>query len=61
MADAVAVLSSTLDTSEAAQRLASLSVPRLADYVTVSMLQPDGSIKLVGAGARQSGADRDDP
>ncbi|HEY7024732.1 MAG TPA: ATP-binding protein [Candidatus Limnocylindrales bacterium] len=47
MADAVAVLTSTLETNEAAQRLASLSVPRLADYVTVSMLQPDGSLKLV--------------
>ena len=47
MADAVAVLSGTLDAGEAAQRLASLSVPRLADYVTVSMVQPDGSIKLV--------------
>jgi len=47
MGDAVAVLTSTLDANEAAQRLASLSVPRLADYVTVSMLQPDGSISLV--------------
>jgi PAS domain S-box-containing protein len=47
MADAVAVLSSTLDTNEAAQRLAELSVPRFADYVTVSMVQADGSIKLV--------------
>ena len=47
MADAVAVLSSTLDAHEAAQRLADLSVPRLADYVTVSMVQPDGTIKLV--------------
>jgi len=47
MADAVAVLTSTLDANEAAQRLASLSVPRLADYVTVNMLQPDGSLKLV--------------
>jgi signal transduction histidine kinase len=46
MSDAVAVLSSTLDADEAAQRLASLSVPRLADYVTVSMVQPDGSINL---------------
>jgi PAS domain S-box-containing protein len=47
MADAVAVLTSTLDANDAAQRLASLSVPRLADYVTVNMLQPDGTIKLV--------------
>ena len=47
MADAVAVLSSTLDAHEAAQRLADLSVPRLADYVTVNMLQPDGTIKLI--------------
>lgn len=47
MADAVAILSSTLDTHEAAQRLADLSVPRFADYCNVSLLQPDGSIQLV--------------
>jgi PAS domain S-box-containing protein len=44
MAEAVAVLSSTLDTDEAARRLANLAVPRLADYCTVHMLAPDGSI-----------------
>jgi signal transduction histidine kinase len=47
MADAVAVLSSTLDVEEAASRLADLSVPRLADYCTVHLLQPDGSISSV--------------
>ena len=47
MADAVGVLSSTLDADDAAQRLADLSVPLLADYCTVSLLQPDGSIRLV--------------
>jgi PAS domain S-box-containing protein len=47
MSDAVAVLTSTLETAETAQRLADLSVPRLADYCTVSMLQDDGTIKLV--------------
>lgn len=47
MADAVAVLSSTLDVEEAARRLADLSVPRLADYCTVHLLEPDGSISSV--------------
>ena len=47
MTDAVAILSSTLDTHEAAQRLADLSVPRFADYCTVTLLQPDRSIQLV--------------
>jgi PAS domain S-box-containing protein len=47
MAEAVGVLSSTLDADDAAQRLADLSVPLLADYCTVSLLQPDGSIRLV--------------
>lgn len=44
LADAVAVLSSTLDSDEAARRLASLAVPRLADYCTVHMRAADGSI-----------------
>jgi len=44
MAEAVAVLSSTLDVDEAARRLASLAVPRLADYCTVHMKAADGSI-----------------
>ena len=44
MADAVAVLSGTLDAAEAANRLARLCVPRLADYCVVDMLEPDGSI-----------------
>jgi PAS domain S-box-containing protein len=47
LVDAVAVLSSSLDTDEAAQRLAQLSVPRFADYCTVTLVQPDGSLKLV--------------
>jgi PAS domain S-box-containing protein len=44
MADAVAALSGTLDVAEAASRLADLCVPKLADYCTVDMLEPDGSI-----------------
>lgn len=44
IADAVAVLSSTLDANEAARRLATLSVPRLADYCTVHLLSEDGDI-----------------
>lgn len=47
MADAVAVLSSTLDSDEAARRLAALAVPRLADYCTVHMRAADGSIASV--------------
>jgi PAS domain S-box-containing protein len=47
MADAVAVLSSTLDTEEAARRLADLAVPRLADYCTVHMRTSDGGIANV--------------
>ncbi len=43
MADAAVALSSTLDTHEAARRLAHLAVPRLADYCTVQLLKPDGS------------------
>jgi len=44
MAEAVAVLSNTLDLGEAARRLASLAVPRLADYCTVHLKAADGSI-----------------
>lgn len=47
MADAVAVLSSTLDAREAARRLAELAVPRLADYCTVHLRNPDGTIENV--------------
>jgi PAS domain S-box-containing protein len=47
MAEAVAVLSSTLDTDEAARRLASLAVPRLADYCTVHLKSADGTINNV--------------
>lgn len=47
MADAVAVLSSTLDAEEAARRLASLAVPRLADYCAVHLRGRDGSIRNV--------------
>ena len=47
MAEAIAALSSTLDSTEAAQRLANLAVPRLADYCTVHMIDRDGSIKVI--------------
>ena len=47
MAEAVAILSSTLDADEAARRLATLAVPRLADYCTVHMTAADGSIANV--------------
>lgn len=47
IADAVSVLSSTLDSDEAARRLASLAVPRLADYCTVHMRAADGNIVSV--------------
>ena len=55
LADAVAVLSSTLDTHEAARRLADLAVPRLADYCTVHLRDADGIDRERGAGARRSG------
>ncbi|HLB44578.1 MAG TPA: GAF domain-containing protein, partial [Candidatus Limnocylindrales bacterium] len=47
MVDAVAALSGTLDMTEAARRLADLCVPQLADYCTVDMLEPDGSVSPV--------------
>ncbi len=47
IAEAATVMSSTLDTVEAARRLAELAVPRLADYCTVDMLEADGSIQQV--------------
>ncbi len=47
IAEAATIMSSTLDAVEAARRLAELAVPRLADYCTVDMLEPDGSIQHV--------------
>ena len=47
MVEATAVMSSTLDIAEAARRLADLCVPLLADYCTVDLLEPDGSIAPV--------------
>jgi PAS domain S-box-containing protein len=47
MVDAVAAMSGTLDIGEAARRLAELCVPLLADYCTVDMLEPDGSVSPV--------------
>lgn len=47
MADATSALSGTLDTAEAATRLAYLAVPVLADYCSVDLLAPDGSISHV--------------
>jgi len=47
MAEAVAVLSRTLDAAEAARRLADLAVPQLADYCTVHLIEADGSITSV--------------
>ena len=47
MADATSALSGTLDAAEAARRLARLAVPLLADYCSVDLLAPDGSINHV--------------
>jgi signal transduction histidine kinase len=47
MAEAIAALSSTLDTAEAAQRLANIAVPRLADYCTVHMPDREGNIRVL--------------
>ena len=47
MTEAVAALSSTLDVHEAARRLTELVVPQLADYCTVHLLEPDGSVSPV--------------
>jgi signal transduction histidine kinase len=40
-------MSGTLDIVEAANRLADLAVPLLADYCTVDLLEPDGSVSSV--------------
>ncbi|HYG72159.1 MAG TPA: GAF domain-containing protein, partial [Actinomycetota bacterium] len=47
LADASGVLAASLDVDQTMQRLADLAVPRLADWCTVDMLEPDGSIRLV--------------
>jgi PAS domain S-box-containing protein len=47
MVEATAAMSGTLDIVEAARRLADLAVPQLADYCTVDLLEPDGSISSV--------------
>jgi PAS domain S-box-containing protein len=47
MVDATAAMSGTLDIVEAANRLANLAVPLLADYCTVELLEPDGSVSSV--------------
>ncbi|MDL2335504.1 MAG: GAF domain-containing protein, partial [Chloroflexota bacterium] len=47
MADATSALSGTLDTAEAARRLAYMAVPVLADYCNVDLLTPDGSLNHV--------------
>ncbi len=52
MAEAIAALSSTLDATEAAQRLANLVVPRLADYCTVHLARPRRLDPQRGACAR---------
>jgi PAS domain S-box-containing protein len=44
IAEAAVVMSSTLDTMEAARRLADLAVPRLADYCTVDLVEPGNTI-----------------
>ena len=45
LAEAAAVLSSTLDVDEAARRLARICVPELADYCVVDLLEADGQIR----------------
>ncbi len=47
MVEATAGLAGTLDIAEAANRLAGLAVPLLADYCTVDLLEPDGSISHI--------------
>jgi len=47
MVEATAAMSGTLDIVEAARRLADLAVPRLADYCSVDLLEPDGSVASV--------------
>jgi PAS domain S-box-containing protein len=44
LAEASEVLASSLDYQSTLQRVAGLAVPRFADWCTVNMLQPDGSI-----------------
>ncbi|MEP7360301.1 MAG: GAF domain-containing protein, partial [Chloroflexota bacterium] len=47
MVDATTAMAGTLDIVEAANRLADLAVPLLADYCTVDLLEPDGSVASV--------------
>jgi PAS domain S-box-containing protein len=45
LAEASEVLASSLDYPSTLQRVAGLAVPRFADWCTVNMVQPDGSIE----------------
>ena len=47
LAAASTVLASSLEMDQTLQRLAELAVPRLADWCTIDMLDPDGTIRLV--------------
>ncbi|MEO8625228.1 MAG: ATP-binding protein [Candidatus Limnocylindrales bacterium] len=47
MADVTSAMAGTLEIVEAARRLADLAVPQLADYCTVDLLQPDGSVESI--------------
>lgn len=47
LADASTILAASLDADATLRRLADLAVPRLADWCTIDLLEPDGSLRLV--------------
>ncbi|CBN56527.1 MULTISPECIES: PAS domain-containing protein [Kamptonema] len=47
LAEAIAVLASSLDYETTLQRLADLAVPQLADWCCVHLVEPEGAIRLV--------------
>lgn len=47
LAEAIAVLASSLDYEATLQRLADLAVPQLADWCCVHLVEPEGAIRLV--------------
>jgi anti-sigma regulatory factor (Ser/Thr protein kinase) len=56
LAEASAVLSSSLDYEHTLQRVAQLVVPARADWCTVNLVEPDGAIRRVAAEHRDPAA-----
>lgn len=47
MSEASAALGSSLDFEKTLQNLADLAVPRIADWCSIHLMQPDGSLRLI--------------